>query len=123
VYEFSPGSLRARKGEQVKLIMAAAVQEGFGEIRPLDVEDGLTVERRNAGYVLPCVSRAEGTVVLSVLRSKIPTLRKRQPSGRLSEDESTGPPERHLRRKCGVGNKSDLRQLSTCRGKNREIHN
>jgi cytochrome c oxidase subunit II len=24
VYEFSPGSLRARKGEQVKLIMAAA---------------------------------------------------------------------------------------------------
>ena len=30
----------------------------------MDVEDGLTVEQKNAGYVLPCVSRAEGTVVL-----------------------------------------------------------
>ena len=86
----------------------------------MDVEDGLTVERRNAGYVLPCVSRAEGTVVLSVLRSKIPALKKRQPSGRLYEDESTDPPERHVRRNR---NKSDLRQLSTCRGKNREIQN
>jgi ferredoxin len=30
----------------------------------MDVEDGLTAEQKNAGYVLPCVSRAEGTVVL-----------------------------------------------------------
>ena len=29
------------------------------------VEAGLTAEQKNAGYVLPCVSRAEGTVVLS----------------------------------------------------------
>ena len=32
----------------------------------MDVEAGLTVEQKNAGYVLPCVSRAEGTVVLAV---------------------------------------------------------
>ena len=31
----------------------------------MDVEDGLTVEQKNAGYVLPCVSRATGKVVLS----------------------------------------------------------
>jgi ferredoxin len=31
----------------------------------MDVEDGLTVEQKNAGYVLPCVSRATATVVLS----------------------------------------------------------
>src|ERR1700686_5485160 len=31
----------------------------------MDVEAGLTPEQKNAGYVLPCVSRAEGTVVLS----------------------------------------------------------
>jgi uncharacterized protein len=31
----------------------------------MDVESGLTAEQKNAGYVLPCVSRAEGTVVLS----------------------------------------------------------
>src|ERR1700722_5181369 len=31
----------------------------------MDVEDGLTVEQKNAGYVLPCVSRATVTVVLS----------------------------------------------------------
>ena len=32
----------------------------------MDVEAGLTSEQKSAGYVLPCVSRAEGTVVLSV---------------------------------------------------------
>jgi len=32
----------------------------------MDVEAGLTAEQKNAGYVLPCVSRAEGTVVLAV---------------------------------------------------------
>jgi ferredoxin-NADP reductase len=31
----------------------------------MDVETGLTAEQKNAGYVLPCVSRAEGTVVLA----------------------------------------------------------
>jgi ferredoxin-NADP reductase len=31
----------------------------------MDVEAGLSAEQKNAGYVLPCVSRAEGTVVLS----------------------------------------------------------
>jgi ferredoxin-NADP reductase len=30
----------------------------------MDVETGLTAEQKNAGYVLPCVSQAEGTVVL-----------------------------------------------------------
>jgi len=30
----------------------------------MDVEAGLTAEQKNAGYVLPCVSRAEGTVVV-----------------------------------------------------------
>jgi len=32
----------------------------------MDVEAGLTAEQKNARYVLPCVSRAEGTVVLAV---------------------------------------------------------
>jgi ferredoxin-NADP reductase len=31
----------------------------------MDVEAGLTPDQKNAGYVLPCVSRAEGTVVLA----------------------------------------------------------
>jgi ferredoxin-NADP reductase len=31
----------------------------------MDVDAGLTAEQKNAGYVLPCVGRAEGTVVLS----------------------------------------------------------
>ena len=31
----------------------------------MDVEAGLTAEQRTAGYVLPCVSRAEGTVVVA----------------------------------------------------------
>ena len=31
----------------------------------MNVEAGLTAEQKNAGYVLPCVSRAKGTVVLS----------------------------------------------------------
>jgi ferredoxin-NADP reductase len=32
----------------------------------MDVDAGLTAEQKNAGYVLPCVSRAKGTVVLEV---------------------------------------------------------
>ena len=35
-----------------------------GTVR-MEVEDGLTPEQKNAGYVLPCVSRAEKTVVLA----------------------------------------------------------
>jgi ferredoxin-NADP reductase len=35
-----------------------------GRVR-MDVEAGLTADQKNAGYVLPCVSRTEGTVVLS----------------------------------------------------------
>jgi ferredoxin-NADP reductase len=31
----------------------------------MDVEAGLTVEQKNAGYVLPCVSRARGTIVVA----------------------------------------------------------
>jgi len=31
----------------------------------MDVEDGLTSEQKNAGYVLPCVSRIKGTVVVA----------------------------------------------------------
>jgi ferredoxin-NADP reductase len=31
----------------------------------MDVEAGLTAEQKNTGYVLPCVSRAEGTVVVA----------------------------------------------------------
>jgi ferredoxin-NADP reductase len=30
----------------------------------MDVENGLTTEQKNAGYVLPCVSRVKGTVVV-----------------------------------------------------------
>jgi ring-1,2-phenylacetyl-CoA epoxidase subunit PaaE len=32
----------------------------------MDVEEGLTAAQKNAGYVLPCVSHAKGTVVLAV---------------------------------------------------------
>jgi glycine betaine catabolism B len=35
-----------------------------GTVR-MDTEDGLTAEQKNAGYVLPCVSRAKGTVVVA----------------------------------------------------------
>jgi len=31
----------------------------------MDAEAGLTAEQKSAGYVLPCVSRAEGTVVVA----------------------------------------------------------
>jgi ferredoxin len=31
----------------------------------MDVEAGLTAEQKNAGYVLPCVSRPKGTVVVA----------------------------------------------------------
>jgi ferredoxin-NADP reductase len=35
-----------------------------GTVR-MDAEDGLTAEQKAAGYVLPCVSQAEGTVVVA----------------------------------------------------------
>ena len=35
-----------------------------GTVR-MDAEDGLTAEQKNAGYILPCVSRIEGTVVVA----------------------------------------------------------
>jgi ferredoxin-NADP reductase len=35
-----------------------------GTVR-MDAEDGLTTEQKNAGYVLPCVSQAEGAVVMA----------------------------------------------------------
>jgi ferredoxin-NADP reductase len=35
-----------------------------GAVR-MDTEDGLTTEQKNTGYVLPCVSQAEGTVVVA----------------------------------------------------------
>jgi hypothetical protein len=31
----------------------------------MDVEAGLTAEQKKAGYVLPCVSRPKGTVVVA----------------------------------------------------------
>jgi hypothetical protein len=31
----------------------------------MDIEDGLTDEQKNAGYVLPCVSGIKGTVVVA----------------------------------------------------------
>jgi ferredoxin len=31
----------------------------------MDTERGLTAEQKDAGYVLPCVSRAQGSVVLA----------------------------------------------------------
>jgi hypothetical protein len=31
----------------------------------MDLEAGLTAEQKNAGYVLPCVSRAKGRVVVA----------------------------------------------------------
>jgi glycine betaine catabolism B len=42
---------------------ATRVLSGFVQ---MDVETGLTAEQKIAGYVLPCVSRAERTVVLAV---------------------------------------------------------
>jgi hypothetical protein len=31
----------------------------------MEVEAGLTTEQKNAGYVLPCVSRIAGTVIVA----------------------------------------------------------
>lgn len=51
------GCLQGQCGTCATRVLSGTVQ--------MDVEAGLTPEQKNAGYVLPCVSRAEGTVVLS----------------------------------------------------------
>ena len=51
------GCRQGQCGTCATRVLSGAVQ--------MDVEAGLTAEQQNAGYVLPCVSRAEGTVVLS----------------------------------------------------------
>ena len=51
------GCRQGQCGTCATRILSGAVQMG--------VEAGLTAEQRAAGYVLPCVSRAKGTVVLS----------------------------------------------------------
>jgi ferredoxin-NADP reductase len=43
---------------------ACATRVVSGNVQ-MDVEAGLTVEQKNAGYVLPCVTRAKGTVVVA----------------------------------------------------------
>jgi hypothetical protein len=60
----------------------------------MDVEAGLTAAQKNAGFVLPCVSRAEGTVVLAfnlaLSRENPNSYTNIQPSGRLLKDGFTG---------------------------------
>jgi len=51
------GCRQGQCGTCATRVLSGTVQMG--------VEAGLTAEQKNAGYVLPCVSRAEGTVVLS----------------------------------------------------------
>jgi ferredoxin len=51
---------RCRQG----LCGARATRVVSGTVQ-MDVEVGLTAEQKNAGYVLPCVSRAKGTVVVA----------------------------------------------------------
>jgi ferredoxin-NADP reductase len=51
------GCRQGQCGTCATRVLSGAVQ--------MDVEAGLTAEQKDAGYVLPCVSRAAGTVVLS----------------------------------------------------------
>jgi ferredoxin-NADP reductase len=53
----SYGCRQGQCGTCATRLLAGAVQ--------MEVEDGLTTEQKVAGYVLPCVSRAKGTVVLA----------------------------------------------------------
>jgi ferredoxin-NADP reductase len=74
VCQASPGStlldLAERNGIQIPfgcrqgLCGTCATRVLSGTVQ-MDVEAGLTAEQKNAGYVLPCVSRAEGTVVVA----------------------------------------------------------
>ncbi|MHB8217827.1 MAG: flavin reductase family protein [Candidatus Sulfotelmatobacter sp.] len=73
VCEFSSGDTLLDIAEQNQVRIPYGCRQGLcgtcatrvlsGTVR-MDVEEGLTAEQKNAGYVLPCVSRAEGTVVL-----------------------------------------------------------
>lgn len=51
------GCRQGQCGTCATRVLSGAVQ--------MDVEEGLTAEQKNAGYVLPCVSHAKGTVVLA----------------------------------------------------------
>ena len=74
VCEVSAGStlldLAEKNGVQIPygcrqgLCGACATRVVSGTVQ-MDVEVGLTAEQKNAGYVLPCVSRAKGTVVVA----------------------------------------------------------
>jgi ferredoxin-NADP reductase len=74
VCETSAGStlldLAEKNGVQIPygcrqgLCGACATRVVSGTVQ-MDVEVGLTVEQKNAGYMLPCVSRAKGTVVVA----------------------------------------------------------
>ncbi len=74
VCQVSPGStlldLAERNGVQIPYACrqgvcgTCATRVLSGAVQ-MDVEAGLTAEQKTAGYVLPCVGRAEGTVVLA----------------------------------------------------------
>ena len=74
VCQAPPGSTLLDLAEQNNVQIPYGCRQGLcgtcvtrvlsGTVR-MDVEAGLTPEQKIAGYVLPCVSRAEGTVVLS----------------------------------------------------------
>jgi ferredoxin-NADP reductase len=74
VCQTTPGStlldLAEKNGVQIPygcrqgLCGACATRVVSGAVQ-MDVEAGLTAEQKNAGYVLPCVSRAKGTVVVA----------------------------------------------------------
>jgi ferredoxin len=51
------GCRQGQCGTCATRVLSGAVQ--------MDVEAGLTAEQKDAGYVLPCVSRAKGTIVLA----------------------------------------------------------
>ncbi|HVR22616.1 MAG TPA: iron-sulfur cluster-binding domain-containing protein [Candidatus Polarisedimenticolia bacterium] len=73
VCQLAPGSTLLDLAEQNDVKIPYGCRQGLcgtcatrvlsGAVQ-MDVEAGLTAEQKNAGYVLPCVSRAEGTVVL-----------------------------------------------------------
>ena len=73
VCRLAPGSTLLDLAEQSDVKIPYGCRQGLcgtcatrvlSGVVQMDVEAGLTAEQKNAGYVLPCVSRAEGTVVL-----------------------------------------------------------
>jgi len=46
----------------------------------MEVEDGLTAEQKDAGYVLPCVGRTEGTVVVAASFGSPPRIETDSPA-------------------------------------------